>query len=95
MNAQILFIVCFSASLAGVGIALVCVGLMLILKSERRRSTTVEQSGQGRQSDEFYNRRPRETFYECRAHALASKSNTTDSVQHLQEPNNDQTLHAD
>ena len=32
MNAQILFIVCFSASLAGVGIALTtCAGLMLIV----------------------------------------------------------------
>ena len=35
MNAQILFIVCFSASLAAFGIALVCAGLLLILKSER------------------------------------------------------------
>lgn len=36
MNAQMLFIVCFSASLAAFGIALICVGLMLILKSEHR-----------------------------------------------------------
>lgn len=35
MNAQMLFIVCFSASLAAFGIALACAGLMLILKSER------------------------------------------------------------
>lgn len=35
MNAQILFIVCFSASLAAIGVALACAGLMLILKSER------------------------------------------------------------
>ena len=35
MNAQILFIVCFSATLAAIGIALTCAGLMLILKSER------------------------------------------------------------
>ena len=36
MNAQILFIVCFSATLAAIGIALItCAGLMLILKSER------------------------------------------------------------
>ena len=35
MNAQILFIVCFSASLAAIGIALTCAGVMLILKSER------------------------------------------------------------
>ena len=34
MNAQILFIVCFSATLAAIGITLVCAGLMLILKSE-------------------------------------------------------------
>lgn len=35
MNAQMVFIVCFSASLAAIGIALSCAGLMLILKSER------------------------------------------------------------
>ncbi len=35
MNAQMVFIVCFSASLAAIGIALACAGLMLILKSER------------------------------------------------------------
>ena len=35
MNAQMLFIVCFSASLAAFGITLFCAGLMLILKSER------------------------------------------------------------
>ena len=35
MNAQILFIVCFSASLAAFGITLACAGFLLILKSER------------------------------------------------------------
>lgn len=35
MNTQILFIVCFSATLSAIGIALTCAGLMLILKAER------------------------------------------------------------
>lgn len=35
MNTQILFIVCFSASLAAIGIALACAGLMLMIKCER------------------------------------------------------------
>ena len=43
MNAQMLFFVCLSAWLAAFGIVLItCAGLMLILKPERRRSTTVE-----------------------------------------------------
>ena len=62
MNAQMLFIVCFSASFAGVGIALAtCAGLMLILKRQQQTSVLA-----------------RLTF---RPSELASKSNTTDSVQ--------------
>ena len=69
MNAQMLFIVCFSASFAGVGIALAtCAGLMLILKRQQQQTASILA---------------RLTF---RPSELASKSNTTDSVQHLQEP---------
>ena len=42
MNAQMLFIVCFSASFAGVGIALAtCAGLMLILKRQQQQTASI------------------------------------------------------
>ena len=44
MNAQILFIVCFSASLAGVGIALTtCAGLMLFLSATATQNPVVTE----------------------------------------------------
>ena len=69
MNAQMLFIVCFSASLAAFGITLVCVGLMLILKRQQQQTASTSVLA-------------RLTF---RPSELASKSNTTDSVVHVKD----------
>ena len=40
MNAQMLFIVCFSASLAAFGITMVFAGLMLILKRQQQQTAS-------------------------------------------------------
>ena len=70
MNAQMLFFVCLSASLAGVGIVLItCAGLMLILKRQQQQTASTSVLA-------------RLTF---RPSELASKSNTTDSVVHVKD----------
>ena len=70
MNAQMLYFVCLSASLAAFGIVLITrAGLMLILKRQQQQTASTSVLA-------------RLTF---RPSELASKSNTTDSVVHVKD----------